>query len=241
VTDLTEFVPGRIWLREYPVRYAGTRFRARMTVLRLSGGELFIHSPCALDDSLRADLAGLGPVAHIVAPGTYHYFHVESFQRAFPRAETHICPGIERKRPEIHFDWILGDRPQPAWNGEIDQVLVRGTRFISEVVFFDRPSRTLLIVDLLENIGDGTPGTNWLLRFYWKAVLRMWNRPKPAPEYQLGWGNRAVVASALGRVLEWDFTRVVVAHGDVVETNAKEVVRTAWERPLRWASAPGPG
>jgi hypothetical protein len=232
---LNNFVPGRIWLREYPIRYAGTRFRARMTVLRLKTGELLIHSPCEMDGELIAEVSGLGEVAHIVAPGTYHYFHVSSCQRAFPKAQTHICPGIEQKRPEISFDWLLGDRPHPQWADELDQVFVRGARFISEVAFFDKVSRTLLLVDLVENIGDETPGTNWVLRLWWKVVMRMWNRPRPAPEYQLAWGKKDDVARALSRILAWDFERVVIAHGDLIEHNAKEVVQAAWEKPLRWA------
>jgi hypothetical protein len=168
-----------------------------------------------------------------VAPGTYHYFHVSAFQRAYPQAQTYICPGIERKRPEIAFDWILGSRPQPQWADELDQVLVHGATFMAEVAFFDRASRTLLLVDLVENIGDQTPGTDWVLRFWWKVVMRMWNRAKPAPEYQIGWGRREIVAKALRRILDWDFERVVIAHGDVIEHDAKDVVQKAWEKPLR--------
>jgi len=204
-----------------------------MAVLRLQSGKLLLHSPCDMDEALAAAVSELGEVAHIVAPGTYHYLHIPSCQRAFPRANTYICPGIERKCPELSFDWLLGDRPHPEWDGELDQVFVRGARFLSEVAFFDRVSRTLLLVDLVENIGDETPGTDWVLRLWWKLVLRMWNRALPAPEYQLGWGKKKVVASALSRILAWDFERVVIAHGDLIEHDAKEVVRRAWAKPLR--------
>jgi hypothetical protein len=232
--QLNEFAPGRIWLCDYPVRYAGARFLARTTIIRLKDRSLLIHSPCEMREELAAEIATLGEVAHIVAPGTFHYFHVASCQRAFPAAQTYICPGIERKRPEIAFDWLLGDRSPAPWAEEIDQVLIRGTRFISEVAFFDRVSRTLVLVDLVENIGDATPGTDRVLRFWWKVVMRMWNRARPAPEYQLGWGHKRAVAASLGRILEWDFERVVIAHGDPIEKDARAVVREAWARPLRW-------
>jgi len=233
MTDLAELVPGRIWLREYPVRYAGTRFLARMTVLRLHSGKLLLHSPCSIDERLHAELSRLGDVAYLVAPGTYHYFYVEQAQSRFPTAQTYICPGIERKRPEIRFDWILGDRSPPEWASEVDQVLVHGARFLAEVAMFDRPSRTLLLVDLIENIGDRTPGTDWALRVWWKLIMRMWNRAAPAPEYQMGWGAKKVVGAALARILAWDFERVVIAHGDLIEHDAKAILRSAWARPLR--------
>ena len=57
--------------------------------------------------------------------------------------------------------------------------------------------------------------------------------PKPAPEYQLGWKDKNVVRQSLNRILQWDFDRVILAHGDLIETNAKEVVKKAWEIPLK--------
>ena len=143
-------------------------------------GSLVAPSPCPIDAALKAELEGIGPVKHIVAPGTYHYFHVAEWQAAFPEATTWICPGVERKLPGLRFDWLLGDRSPQVWEDEIDQVLVRGTRFIVEIAFFHRVSRTLVLTDLVENIGDGSPGgSDRLLRFWWKSVFRMWNRPPP--------------------------------------------------------------
>ncbi len=149
-----------------------------MTVIRLKAGRLLIHSPCEIDSQTKAEIADLGPTAFIVAPGTYHYLHVISCQKAFPDAKTFLCPGIERKRPKIPFDGILDGNTQPEWDAELDQVLVEGSRFIWEVAFLHRASRTLILVDLIENIGDSTPGTNSVSRFFWKVVFRMWNRPR---------------------------------------------------------------
>lgn len=230
--QLSEYVPGQIWLTEYPIHYAGCDFNARMTVLRLADSRLMLHSPCEIDSETKEALTSLGEVAFIVAPGSYHYFHVASAQTAFPEAETYICPGVERKRPDIDFDWILGDRSPEAWEASLNQTLVRGTKYIWEVAFFHKSSRTLLLVDLIENIGDETPNVNWQLKFWWKAVFHMWNRPKPAPEYQLGWKDKAAAKRALQRILEWDFERIVLAHGDTIENEARAAALEAWSVPL---------
>jgi len=74
-----------------------------MTIIRLSNGNLFIHSPCEIDEHTKVAIEKLGEVEFIVAPGSYHYFYVSSAQSAFPNAETYICPGIERMVPEIGF------------------------------------------------------------------------------------------------------------------------------------------
>ncbi len=230
--DLVEYVAGHIWLCQYPVHYAGLDFYSRMTVIRLSDGSLMLHSPCDIDAETKQHVERIGRVAYIVAPGSYHYLHVISAQNAFPEAQTYICPGIERKRPDIDFDWILGDRAAQGWNVDMEQVLVRGTKYIWEVAFFHKRSQTLILVDLIENIGDQTEGVGWGLKLWWKIVFHMWNRPKPAPEYQIGWKDKRAAGRSLNRILQWDFKRVIIAHGDLIEANSKAVLRKAWENLL---------
>lgn len=231
-TALREYVPERIWTKKYPIHYAGCDFFARATFVRLQNGDVLVHSPCPIDATLEAELERVGRVAHIVAPGSYHYFYVADWQRSFPEATTFICPGVERKRPDLEFDWFLSDHSPDAWQGEIDQVLVRGNRMIWEVAFFDKPSKTLILTDLVENIGSESEGTNWVLRFWWKAVMHMWDEPKPAPEYQMGWKDKAAAKRSLERILQWDFERVIIAHGENLENDAQQAVREAWKKPL---------
>lgn len=230
--ELEEYIPGAIWLYRYPVSYLGTEFDARMTVIRLNDGKLMLHSPCAIDNTLKFALSALGPIAYLVAPGTYHYLHIASAQAAFPAAETFICPGVERKCPKLRFDRLLSDLAPEIWRGQVDQVLVRGSRWIWEVAFFHRDTRTLILLDLVENFTDRTPRANWALKLWWKYVFHMWNNPKPAPEYQWGWRDKAAARASLRDILKWDFERVVLAHGDLIETSARQKVEQAWKIPL---------
>lgn len=230
--ELQEYITGQIWLCSYPVKYLGIEFHARMTVIRLDDGRLMLHSPCEIGDRMRRALAELGGVAYIVAPGKFHHLHVPSAQAAFPEAETFICPGLEGKRPDMHFDWLLGDTAPAAWAGQLDQVLVRGNRWIWEVAFFHRQTRTLILVDLIEKFTDATPHVDWKLKLCWKVVFHMWNIAKPAPEYQLGWSDKKAARTSLQHILQWDFERVILAHGDLIEVDTRQVVEKAWQKPL---------
>ena len=230
---LKEYVKDQIWILEYPVRFAGMDIFGRTTIIRLENGDLIVHDPCKIDDSTKEEIDELGKVKYIIAPGSYHYLFVTDFQKKYPDAETSLCPGLERKRPDIKFDWILGNKPDHRWEDAIEQVLVQGTKIIWEVAFYHKPSKTLILVDLLENIGDDYQHeAGLLLQFWWKAILRMWNNPKPAPEYQMGWGNKKIVKIALEKILSWDARRVIIAHGVNIEEQVNETLAKAWKRIL---------
>ena len=230
---LTEYVSGNIWLLDYPVRFGGMDLFGRTTIIRLENGDLIVHDPCKIDDSTKAKIDEIGRVKYIIAPGSYHHLFVADFQKKYPDAETFLCPGLERKRPDIEFDWVLGNKPDHRWEDDIDQVLVQGTKHIWEVAFFHKSSKTLILVDLLENIGDDYEHeAGLLLRFWWKGVFRMWNNPKAAPEYQMGWGNREIVKISLNKILSWDARRVIIAHGENIEEYVRETLARAWERVL---------
>ena len=229
--DLQEYVPGAVWLMPYPVSLAGLRFEARMAILRLDDGDLVVHSPGPIAPAVRERMRALGRVAVIVAPGNFHHLHVAACQRMFPDAETWICPGVERRQRGLRVDGVLGARLPGPMQAGFAQALVQG-RLMAEVPLLHRRTRTLLLVDLVERFGDATPGVDPRLRACWK-LLGMWNRPAMAPEYRIaGWKDRAAARAALERVLEWDFERVVIAHGEPIGRDARTILRTAWRTLL---------
>ena len=229
---LDAFIPGALWMQEYAVRLGGARFNARMTVIKLKGGKILIHSPCTFDAALAAEVSALGDVAAIIAPGNFHWLHVRSCQQALPRAQTYVCPGVERRAKDLRFAFVLEDEPPSLWHDEMSQVVVRGSRLMREVAFLHRASRTLILVDLVENFTPATRGTNWLSRIAFRAI-GMWNRPGPAPEYRLAWGDKALVRDGMARILAWDFEQVILAHGDVIIDHARQAVARAWRHILR--------
>ncbi|OCC05442.1 hypothetical protein BA190_08455 [Labrys sp. WJW] len=229
---LTSYVSDQIWLCTYPIRLAGTKFEARMTTIRLTSGLVMLHSPCHITASIAEEISAIGSVGHIVVPGNFHHLHASSAQIAFPSASTWICPGIERKRPDLKYDGVLGDVAPAGWAGEIDQVLVQGTRIMREVAMYHRASQTLILVDLIENFTDATPNTGGALKLWFKYVLRMWGKPGPAPEYRMGGNDQVSLAKSLRRILAWDFRQIVLSHGDLIDQDAHEVAAAAWSKIL---------
>jgi len=60
----------------------------------------------------------------------------------------------------------------------------------------------------------------------------MWDHPKPAPEYQLGWKDKAAASESLKRILDWDFEKIILSHGDLIDKDAKAIAQEAWKATL---------
>lgn len=67
-----------LWIGEGPVVpfFAGFPYPTRMVVIRLGDGGLFVWSPVALTDTLRAEMDALGPVRHLVSPNLLHHLYL---------------------------------------------------------------------------------------------------------------------------------------------------------------------
>src|SRR5215468_110302 len=93
-----------IWLADGPLTaVAGFRYPTRMTVIRLSGGGLFVWSPVALTAPLRAAVDAIGPVKCLVAPNALHHLFLADWQAAYPGAQLYAPPGLRERRRDLTF------------------------------------------------------------------------------------------------------------------------------------------
>ena len=200
-----------------------------MTVIRLASGDLLLHSPLRLDPDLRRQLDAIGPVRFAVAPNRVHHLYAGEVAQVYPGARLWVAPGLARKRPDLRFEGELGDEAPPEWRGQVDQTFFRGRPYENEVVFCHRASRTLIICDLAFNFGPATATPTRLLM----QLLRSYGRFGPSTLDPLLIRDRAAARQSLERILGWDFDRVIVAHGDVLERGGREGLRSGYHWLLR--------
>ena len=214
-----------LWVADRPLRVGGVfAIGTRMTVIRLGNGELFLHSPVAPDAETRRALDALGPVRHVVAPNKVHHLFAAGYRTAYPEAVLHAAPGLREKRPEISFDAVLSDEAPTAWSDEIEQLVFGGAPYVNEVVFFHPKSRTLLLTDLAFN----TPEADG---FATRAILRLmgvYGRFGPSRLFRSLIRDRAAARASLDRILSWDFERVTVTHGVVLQRSGRRLLREAY-------------
>ncbi|MCP5067136.1 MAG: DUF4336 domain-containing protein, partial [bacterium] len=146
-----------LWVTDSPLRFFGVEIGARMTVIRLPGPKILLHSPIAPTPELVDEVKALGPVAYIVAPNRFHHLSVGEWAGACPEALVYAAPGLDEKRSDLTISGVLRDEPEPGWTDTVDQLLVNGFALMNEVVFFHRPSSTLIATDLAFNIGASSP------------------------------------------------------------------------------------
>lgn len=213
-----------LWIADRPQTFYGLPVGTRMTVVRLAGDRLLLHSPVALDGQLRGELDALGRVSFAVAPNRVHHLYAGKVAAAYPGARLWVAPGLERKRPDLRFEAVLGDDAPAEWRDEVAQVFFRGRPYENEVVFFHRASRTLVMCDLAFNFGPRSPAPTRLLM----KLLRSYGRLAPSTLDPLLIRDRRAARESLERILAWDFDRVIVAHGDVLESGGHETLRRGY-------------
>lgn len=206
-----------LWVAEQPLRFAGLEIGARMTVVRLRGGELLLHSPIRPTAELVGQVRALGPIAALVCPNRFHHLFAAEWMEACPDAALFVAPGLERKRPDLRIAGILSEIPDARWSDALEQVVIQGLPLTNEVVFFHPASRTLIATDLAFNIGPDHPAlTRWVFRF-----AGAYRRLAPTTLERILVRDRARFRRSLERILEWPFERVIVAHGAVLETGGR--------------------
>jgi hypothetical protein len=219
-----------LWTLSTAHSFLGLHVGARMTVVRLSSGGLWVHSPVALSTAQRHDLDALGPVAHIVCPNAYHHVYAAALAEAYPAATVHGPAALRRKRKDLRLDAELSDAIPAPWAADLDQQHIAGS-MLDETVFLHRRSRTLISADLVENFAT-SPHLPTRLYLKVNGVLGKvgWSRM-----LRLVYRDRPLARASLATILAWDFDRVVLAHGDVIEAGGLPLVRDG----LRWLGVAG--
>ncbi|MEM9456203.1 MAG: DUF4336 domain-containing protein [Myxococcota bacterium] len=227
---LTEFAEG-IWLTTAPVKILGMPLSTTMTVLRLGDGSVLLHSPIPMTDECRAAVEALGPVKHLYAPNTHHHLWVNDWAEAFDSAQVHAPSALTKKRPDVRIDRAHGAALGSTLADVIDEVCIEGF-LLNESVLVYRPARTLVVADLVHNIGQPTHGwTKFYTRmmgFYDRVALSRIIR-------WTAFNDRAAARRSLDAVLEHAFDRIIVGHGTPIVTDARQTLATAYE----WLPASG--
>lgn len=221
-----------IWVHDGPAveGIAGFHFPTRMVVVRLSAGadagKLWVWSPTTPDPETRAAVDALGPVAHLVAPNLFHHMALPDWIAAYPDAQVHGAPRLADARPDIAFHTELADTAPPLWADDLDQLVMRGNKALDEVAFFHRPSGTVILCDLIQQMPRG-----WY-RGWRGLVARLdgmtGDHPQVPRKFRMAFRDKRAARESRARLLAWPAERLIIAHGPITEARAQETLRGAF-------------
>jgi hypothetical protein len=218
---LVQVVKDTLWVKQVPLRFFGIQIGTRMTIVRFPDQRLFIHSPVALTPLLKAEIARLGKVFYVVSPNNMHHLFIGDYFEAYKTAKIYASPGLFEKRRDLEFHRTLKDKPELDWESEIDQTIFYGHSTLKEVVFFHKRTRTLILADLIMNFQENSsPLTKFVAQ-----MGGMYQVPSAPLAAELTEAQKAQAAVSVKKILEWDFDRIILAHGKIIETDGKEIFR----------------
>lgn len=214
-----------IWHTQHNFVVNGLTVSTRMSVVRLHDGSLWLHSPVPITNELKAELAALGDVKFVVAPSKMHHLFAADCMIAFPQSALFGAPGLQTKRPDLQGMHELQAEAELPWQEDFEQHFFAGMPLVNETVWFHKPSRTLIVTDLLQYYqGDLSFGLKLYARL--TGTLRQLAVPKT-----VRWlvKDRDAAHASAKKILDWPFERVVVAHNVIIENDAHAKVEKAFQ------------
>lgn len=211
-----------LWTATFPNKLMGMEIGARSSVVRLRSGGLAIISPGPFGEDHLHALRALGEVEALIAPNTFHHLFLSQAAASFPEAARLYAPGLAAKVPGLPSGVEIGAEAIPALEGALEHKIISGVR-TNEVVFFHGASGTLILTDLAFNIHRGGLLTRLGMR-----LNGGFGSFGPTRVLRSSIHDRQAFASSLQEIASWSFERIVVAHGEVIETDGRAVFLEAF-------------
>jgi hypothetical protein len=207
-----------LWLLRYPLKLFGADLRRNVTVIRLRSGEIIIHSSAPFEPPDVAKIRSLGKPTWMVEANRFHDTFSREAHDIFTEVQV-LAPAGFSESVNFPTEPLM---PAPAtWAEEIDVLAVQGTGAYDEHVMLHRSSRTLIVGDLAFNFPPEEPmWTEFLVR----TIIGSEHQPGMSRPFRLAITDESAFRWSMDVMLQWDFDRVIVGHGDMIESGGREKI-----------------
>lgn len=218
-----------VWVIERGYCIIGMDIGGKATIIRLSDNRLFIHSPVKLSPELKDEVDKLGTVSAVVAPNAYHMGFIAQWKKYYPNA-TFIAPvGTKEQKADVPFDQELGaDNVADASYADdsLIQLHLPCAPGMAETVFFHKPSKTLVVTDLI--MPYPKEGVPWMTRLKHSVMVAAFNNIYKFIVLK----NRGALDECLEKIEGWEFETLIPTHGQVLMKDDKpmEVLKNWFNR-----------
>ena len=213
-----------IWVHEDTMSVAGFCLGLRTTIIQLADGGLWVHSPTSLSPQLQKDIEALGSVNAIVGASNGHNIWLRQWQDAFPDAQLFVSAGIPKKLKLTSYR-VLDDTEDDLWKEDFERQYMAAVPFFNETVFLHKKSKSLIVTDLIQHYADEKPSR--FLGYFTKYIFELlgFKGICVAPPLKMSFmiKDKAQFNFFIKSIQSWDFDKIIVTHGEIIETNAKSI------------------
>jgi hypothetical protein len=200
---------------------SGPKLPLRSTMITLQSGQKVLISPIKFTESQINELKKSPPQA-LVAPNLYHHLYIKKAAEDLNVSTVFLAPGLEKKRRDIEWPVIL-DSKTWIYQDELPMLTVSGMPMLNECVFCHKQTRTLIVTDLFFNLTGMQDGVKSLPY----KLLGTFNKPAVSRLLHVITRDKKALKKSLEEILKWDFDRLVMAHGSIIESGAKKIFTEA--------------
>ncbi len=219
---LTPFADG-VWLHKHVMRMApGTSLPCQTTLLRSAPGELVCVSPGPFSAADVEAISALGTVTWLVAPNLFHHLHLRPAQEALTGSRIAAPAGLTQKRKNLTIDSELAT---VDLGPDIQAFAIEGEPGIQEFALYHRPSKTLVVTDLIFNL-QKPAGFLSPLMF---GLMGTYNRLAASRLVKFMVKDDAAFRASVRRLLDLEIDGLIMAHGTPITTDGNQALRSAIE------------
>ncbi|KAH8806659.1 hypothetical protein DL96DRAFT_1537079 [Flagelloscypha sp. PMI_526] len=208
----------------------------RSTAIKLENGSgvwVLASTPLTLDTKTAID--ALGEVKWIMAADRVHYLYLAEFAKAYPEAKVILVKDLvpKMKAQGVRVDGAYGTDPEGTLYGfedEIDACYFSGS-LNKDVVWCHKPSGTVLVADLFYNL----PAIEQYSKSKQSSKIPLFGTFPPSSKMQQtflasGLHDKAAMKRDVAIVNGWKFDRIIMCHGDVIESGGKKAWGEAYAK-----------
>jgi len=202
-------------------------FPRRMTVVRLRSGHTAIYSAIALNEAEMARIEAMGRPAFLIVPGDHHRLDARIWKDRYPDVQVIAPPAakeaVEEAVPVDATSDILDDP-------EVKLVIVPGLEGHEAALEVRRAAGlTLVTNDIIANVAHPHGvGAHIMARLFGFGLSEP-QVPRPVKRGMIVADKLALAAQFDAWAADPQLRRIIVSHGDVIEANAANVLRTLAE------------
>jgi hypothetical protein len=214
-----------LWVMHFPLALLRfIRIGRTVTIIRLSSGELLIHSTAPFTGNDVATIESLGRPAAILEATLMHDTFAAAAHAVFPNVPIFAPDGFS----EIaHVPTRSIAATPETWSDEVGILPLEGMPKVQEHVVFHRSTRTLIVGDIIFNFGPDTPPlTRFMLR--WATGLK--HNPGMSRMFRMMVRDENAFRRSVQQMMRWEFDRVIPGHGRIIEGDGGEQMLHALQR-----------